>query len=118
MLYPYNYLLVSANDDLDIEIEAGGTRFEAGAASKAAFVTLLDGDTWMLYRNVLTSALHWDFVRFEYLIHTSKADSRFRVSWVVSSVSLLLMHSGTKVLACLVFTDDCVLEPLGLLNSM
>jgi hypothetical protein len=118
MSYPYNYLLVSANDNLDIEIEVGGTQFEAGAASKDAFVTLLDGDTWMLYRNVLTGALHWDFVRFEYLIYTSKADSRFRVSWVVSSVSLLLMHSGTKVLACLVFTDDCVLEPLGLLNSM
>lgn len=61
ILYNGNYGKDYTNDDLDLEVEAGGTRFEAGAASKDALATLLDGDTWMLYQNVLTGVLHWDF---------------------------------------------------------
>jgi hypothetical protein len=30
-------------------------------------MTLVDGDQWMIYRNVLTNVLHWDFV----LLHVS-----------------------------------------------
>ena len=52
----------SANDDLDLETEAARTQFEADEDSKNALITLFDGDQWMIYRNVLTGVLHWDFV--------------------------------------------------------
>ena len=52
----------STNDVLALEIEAAGTEFEAGTTSKDAFASLIDGDQWMIYRNVETGVLHWDFV--------------------------------------------------------
>lgn len=55
-------LVISANDVLLLEIDAGGTQFAAGPVTKDAFATLIDGDQWMIYRNVLTGVLHWDFV--------------------------------------------------------
>jgi hypothetical protein len=61
MIYNGNYGKDYANDDLDIETEAGGTQFEADATSKAALATLIDGDQWMIYRNVISGVLHWDF---------------------------------------------------------
>lgn len=47
---------------MDLETEAAGTQFEADEGSKNALITLFDGDQWMIYRNVLTGVLHWDFV--------------------------------------------------------
>ncbi|KAJ7169923.1 polysaccharide lyase family 8 protein [Mycena filopes] len=38
------------NDVVDIEVEAGD-----------AMATLFSGDKWMIYKNVLTGVLHWDF---------------------------------------------------------
>jgi hypothetical protein len=54
----------SSNDVLELEIDAGDTQYAAGpdSASRSAFQTLIDGDQWMIYRNVLTDVLHWDFV--------------------------------------------------------
>lgn len=55
----------STNDVLLLEIAGAGTQYSAqnaGTGSQAAFETLLDGDLWMIYRNVLTDVLHWDFV--------------------------------------------------------
>ena len=57
-----NNIFGSANDDLDLEIEAAGTQFAANEDSKNALITLFDGNQWMIYRNVLTGVLHWDFV--------------------------------------------------------
>lgn len=53
---------LSANDVLLLEIVAGGTQFAAGPNNKDAFATLMDGDQWMIFRNVETGVLHWDFV--------------------------------------------------------
>lgn len=53
----------STNDLLDLELEAGGTQFAANQSSQIAFATLFDGDAWMIYQNVVTKVLHWDFVR-------------------------------------------------------
>ncbi|KAG6911940.1 hypothetical protein DXG01_000188 [Tephrocybe rancida] len=50
-----------ANDILALELAAGGTEYQATGDSKAAFTTLLDADQWMIFRNVLTGVLHWDF---------------------------------------------------------
>lgn len=52
----------SENDVFDFEIEAAGTEFAAGSDSRTALEFLLDGDQWMIYRNVFTNVLHWDFV--------------------------------------------------------
>ena len=57
----------STNDVLALEIEAAGTEFEAGTTSKDAFASLIDGDQWMIYRNVETGVLHWDFVSLSFL---------------------------------------------------
>lgn len=54
--------IFSANDVLLLEIIAGGTQFAAGDVTKDAFATLIDADQWMIYRNILTGVLHWDFV--------------------------------------------------------
>jgi hypothetical protein len=59
----------SVNDILDIEVEGSGTQFEANNSSKDAFMTLVDGDQWMIYRNALTNVLHWDFVRLHVPFH-------------------------------------------------
>ncbi|KAG6813263.1 hypothetical protein H0H92_012677 [Tricholoma furcatifolium] len=63
IIYNGNYAdsLGSANDVLDLEIAAGGTEYQADSDSQAAFETLLDGDQWMIFRNVITNVLHWDF---------------------------------------------------------
>ena len=55
---------------LVLEIDAGGTQFAAGNASKDAFATLIDGDQWMVVRNVITGVLHWDFVSTNFPLHT------------------------------------------------
>ena len=60
----FDLLEISANDVLDLEIEAGGTIFAAGSDSQNAFATLLEGNRWMIFRNTLTGVLHWDFVSF------------------------------------------------------
>jgi hypothetical protein len=52
----------SSNDVLELQIDAAGTRYAANATSQHAFETLIDGDQWMVYRNVKTNVLHWDFV--------------------------------------------------------
>lgn len=54
----------SANDVFDFELEAAGTQFQASGASRSAFETLWAGNVWMVYRNIFTNALHWDFVSF------------------------------------------------------
>ncbi|EGN94539.1 polysaccharide lyase family 8 protein [Serpula lacrymans var. lacrymans S7.3] len=61
ILYSGNYGKDFTNDVLDLEIAAGGTQFEAGPESQNAFGTLLEGDLWMIYRNIRTQVVHWDF---------------------------------------------------------
>lgn len=55
-------LHLSSNDVLDFELEAAGTQFQASGASRTAFETLWTGNVWMIYRNIFTNVLHWDFV--------------------------------------------------------
>ncbi len=58
----YLRILTSSNDVLELEIVAAGTQYAADATSQRAFESLFDGDQWMIYRNVETDVLHWDFV--------------------------------------------------------
>jgi len=75
ILYNGNYGKDYTNDVVDLEVEAGGTQFEATPASQTALATLLDGDRWMIYRNVLTGVLHWDFSVLGRFISFPTADS-------------------------------------------
>ncbi|KAJ7630978.1 polysaccharide lyase family 8 protein [Roridomyces roridus] len=61
ILYNGNYGKDYTNDVVDLEVEAGGTQFQATSASQTALATLFDGDRWMIYMNALTGVLHWDF---------------------------------------------------------
>ncbi|EKM61018.1 polysaccharide lyase family 8 protein [Phanerochaete carnosa HHB-10118-sp] len=61
VLYNGNYGKDYTNDVLLLEIDAGDTQFAAGPDNRDAFATLMDGSQWMIYRNVLTDVLHWDF---------------------------------------------------------
>ena len=78
----------STNDVLALEIAAAGTQFsaqKANTSSQAAFETLLDGDLWMIYRNVITGVQHWDFVGLFDARDTRQLTSeRIRVSCHVS----------------------------------
>jgi len=58
----YLRIPTSSNDVLELQIDAAGTQYAADATSQRAFETLIDGDQWMIYRNVKTNVLHWDFV--------------------------------------------------------
>ncbi|KAI0361658.1 polysaccharide lyase family 8 protein [Trametes cingulata] len=61
IIYNGNYGKDYENDLFSFEIEAGGTQFQAGSDSRTALETLVDGDQWMIYRNIFTNVLHWDF---------------------------------------------------------
>ncbi|KAI0639371.1 polysaccharide lyase family 8 protein [Trametes polyzona] len=61
IIYNGNYGKDYENDLLDFEIEAGGTQFQAGADARTALETLVDANQWMIYRNIFTNVLHWDF---------------------------------------------------------
>lgn len=55
--------MCSSNDVLELEIEAGGTRFATMGSSRVALESLMDASQWMIYQNTVTGVLHWDFVR-------------------------------------------------------
>ncbi|KAI0825161.1 polysaccharide lyase family 8 protein [Trametes gibbosa] len=61
IIYNGNYGKDYENDLFSFEIEAGGTQFQAGSDARTALETLVDGDQWMIYRNIFTNVLHWDF---------------------------------------------------------
>jgi hypothetical protein len=55
-------LIFSVNAVLAVEVNAGGTQYAAVNEPREAFSTLIDADQWMIYQNILTGVLHWDFV--------------------------------------------------------
>ncbi|KAI0735198.1 polysaccharide lyase family 8 protein [Earliella scabrosa] len=61
IIYNGNYGKDYADDLFAFEIEAGGTQFQASGDARTAFEVFMAGNQWMIYRNVLTDVLHWDF---------------------------------------------------------
>ncbi|KAI0741691.1 polysaccharide lyase family 8 protein [Daedaleopsis nitida] len=61
IIYNGNYGKDYANDLFSFEIETAGTKFEAPIEARSALEVLVDANQWMIYRNVLTNILHWDF---------------------------------------------------------
>ncbi|OCH96195.1 galactose mutarotase-like protein [Obba rivulosa] len=76
IIYNGNYGKDYLNDILGVEIDAGGTRYAAGSTVQSAFTALIDGIQWMIYRNVLTSVLHWDFSVLGRMISWPVADKQ------------------------------------------
>ncbi|KAI0669928.1 chondroitin AC/alginate lyase [Trametes maxima] len=79
IIYNGNYGKDYTNDVLALEIAAAGTQYSAKNAStgsQGAFETLLQGDLWMIYRNVLTDVLHWDFSVLNRFISFPVSDSQ------------------------------------------
>ncbi|KAI0651821.1 chondroitin AC/alginate lyase [Trametes meyenii] len=79
IIYNGNYGKDYTNDVLALEIAAAGTQYSAKNAStgsQGAFETLLQGDLWMIYRNVLTNVLHWDFSVLNRFISFPVSDSQ------------------------------------------
>jgi Polysaccharide lyase family 8, N terminal alpha-helical domain len=66
-LYPTDLFHASSNGVLELQIDAAGTQYAADTDSQHAFETLIDGDQWMVFRNVKTGVLHWDFASRPYL---------------------------------------------------
>ncbi|KAG8975127.1 hypothetical protein FRC05_006295 [Tulasnella sp. 425] len=61
ILYTGNYGKDYANLVLSLELPAAGTQWAANDTSKSAFSKLMDGSSWMVYRNTVTNVSHWDF---------------------------------------------------------
>jgi hypothetical protein len=80
---------------LGLQIAAASTQYVAIGASQRAFETLIDGDQWMIYCNVKTDVLHWDFVSllFSNILHTLMKKCK-RVLSCGLSLSLSSMLSG------------------------
>ncbi|KAJ8522567.1 hypothetical protein ONZ45_g913 [Pleurotus djamor] len=61
ILYNGNYGKDYTNDVLNIELATAGTQFQASSDSMNAFSTLIGANQWMIFRNIISNVLHWDF---------------------------------------------------------
>ncbi|KZW03001.1 galactose mutarotase-like protein [Exidia glandulosa HHB12029] len=61
VLYNGNYGKAFIESILSLATESAGTIWESGQVNKDAFAGLIDGSAWMVYQNVKTNILHWDF---------------------------------------------------------
>jgi hypothetical protein len=77
---------------LELQIDAAGTQYVANSTSQSAFETLIDGDQWMIYRNVKTDVLHWDLVSLlvPNILHALKQCKRVLSGGLSLSLSSML----------------------------
>ncbi|KAH9918355.1 polysaccharide lyase family 8 protein [Epithele typhae] len=88
IIYNGNYGKDYSNDVIALEITAGGTEFAAGDDSKSAFETLMDGNLWMIYKNIKTSILHWDFSVTGRMITFAVSDEQATSSILINTTLL------------------------------
>ncbi|KAG8851222.1 hypothetical protein FRB96_009425 [Tulasnella sp. 330] len=55
--YGFDYIVLV----LSLELSAAGTVWQGNDTTISAVETLVDGSQWMIYKNVETDVLHWDF---------------------------------------------------------
>ncbi|KAJ3548404.1 hypothetical protein NM688_g5302 [Phlebia brevispora] len=91
IIYNGNYGKDYANDVFDFELEAAGTQFQASGASRTAFETLWTGNPWMVYRNIFTNVLHWDFSVLGRFISFPVADNQATASLKTNFTQLQLL---------------------------
>ncbi|KAI0035969.1 polysaccharide lyase family 8 protein [Vararia minispora EC-137] len=82
LLYNGGYGKDMTNDFLQLEILAAGTSFavEQTSAARSALESLISADLWMIYRNVETGVLHWDFSALSRFISFAVADDQATAS--------------------------------------
>ncbi|KAH9918354.1 polysaccharide lyase family 8 protein [Epithele typhae] len=88
IIYNGNYGKDYSNDVIALEITAGGTEFAAGDDSKSAFETLMDGNLWMIYKNIKTGILHWDFSVTGRMITFAVSDEQATSSILINTTLL------------------------------
>ncbi|KAF8973957.1 polysaccharide lyase family 8 protein [Flammula alnicola] len=76
ILYNGNYGKDYANDVYNLELTAAGTAFQAPTTSRSAFISLLQANQWMIFKNVVTDVLHWDFSVLGRIISLPVADDQ------------------------------------------
>ncbi|KAF8271482.1 galactose mutarotase-like domain-containing protein [Lactarius quietus] len=76
LLYNGNYGKVYSADVLELQIDAARTQYAANTTSQGAFETLIDGDQWMIVRNVKTDVLHWDLSTLSRFISVPVIDNQ------------------------------------------
>ncbi|KAI5124661.1 hypothetical protein M0805_004269 [Coniferiporia weirii] len=122
IIYNGNYGKDYTNDVLALEIEAAGTQFEAGTASQEAFATLIDGDQWMIYRNIETDVLHWDFSVLGRFISFPVADNQATASIKINLTEFQVLGetwgSSSLIDAFNNLSQDSTDANVGLLNGI
>ncbi|KAH9935095.1 polysaccharide lyase family 8 protein [Epithele typhae] len=88
IIYNGNYGKDYSNDVIALEIIAAGTEFAASGGSRSAFETLMDGSLWMIYKNVRTGTLHWDFSVTGRMITFAVADEQATSSILINTTLL------------------------------
>ncbi|KAI1797852.1 polysaccharide lyase family 8 protein [Ganoderma leucocontextum] len=75
IIYNGNYGQDFENDILEIEIEVVDTEFQASVEVQEVVEVLIEADQWMIFRNIFTDTLHWDFSVLGRLLTDPVADN-------------------------------------------
>ncbi|KAI9456630.1 polysaccharide lyase family 8 protein [Russula earlei] len=115
-LYNGNYGKDFTNDILELQIDAAGTQYAADATSRRAFETLIDADQWMIYRNVETNVLHWDFSTLPRFISFPVIDSQ-ATSGLNLNLSEILQLGEQWAMPSIVQVYNNLVEPTSDANA-
>ncbi|PBK77242.1 polysaccharide lyase family 8 protein [Armillaria solidipes] len=80
LLYNGDYGKDYANDVYVLEIASANTQWAASEEGQNAFATLLTANLWMIFRNVVTGVLHWDYSVIGRVISLPIADNQATAS--------------------------------------
>ncbi|KAK0233202.1 polysaccharide lyase family 8 protein [Armillaria fumosa] len=80
LLYNGDYGKDYANDVYVLELASANTQWAASAKDQNAFTTLLTANLWMIFRNVVTDVLHWDYAIIGRVISLPVADNQATAS--------------------------------------
>ncbi|KAK0465143.1 polysaccharide lyase family 8 protein [Desarmillaria tabescens] len=80
LLYNGDYGKDYANDVFNLEISSANTQWAAPDEGQNAFATLLTANLWMIFRNVVTGVLHWDYAIIGRVISLPVADNQATAS--------------------------------------
>lgn len=72
--------LDSANDVYNLEISSANTQWAASNEGQNVFSTLLTANLWMIFLNVVTDVLHWDYSVIGRVISLPTADDQATAS--------------------------------------
>lgn len=80
LLYNGDYGKDYANDVYVLELASANTQWAASEEGQDAFSTLLTANLWMIFRNIVTGVLHWDYSVIGRVISLPVADNQATAS--------------------------------------